>query len=42
MLVINTAGVYYFGWIEAVGGALKMLLVAGVTLILWIMAGTSK
>lgn len=42
MLVINTAGVHYFGWIEAVGGVLKMLLVAGVTLVLWIMAGTSE
>lgn len=42
MLVINTAGVHWFGWVEAVGGALKMLLVAGTTLVLWIMAGTGK
>lgn len=41
MLVINTAGVHWFGWIEAIGGGLKICLVAGVTLILWIMAGSS-
>lgn len=41
MLVINTAGVSYFGWIEAIGGVLKIILVIGTTMVLWIMAGSS-
>ena len=42
MLIINTAGVKYFGVIEAVGGGLKIILVAVTTLLLWIMAGERK
>lgn len=42
MFGINTAGVKYFGWVEAVGGILKILLVAMTTLLLWIMAGSSR
>lgn len=42
LLAINTVGVKLFGWIEAIGGVLKIILVAVTTLLLLIMAGQGK
>jgi amino acid transporter len=39
---INLVGVGTFGWIEAVGGILKITLVVGVTIVLYVMAATGK
>jgi amino acid transporter len=39
---INLVGVGTFGWIEAVGGMLKITLVVGVTIVLYVMAATGK
>ncbi|CAO2655112.1 Nn.00g101760.m01.CDS01 [Neocucurbitaria sp. VM-36] len=39
---INLVGVGIFGWIEAVGGILKIILVVGVTIVLYVMAAQGK
>ncbi|KAF1846862.1 uncharacterized protein K460DRAFT_362993 [Cucurbitaria berberidis CBS 394.84] len=36
---INLVGVGTFGWVEAVGGILKIVLVVGITIVLYVMAG---
>ena len=36
--VINLAGVKTYGWIETVGGVLKLALVLGISLFLYIIA----
>lgn len=42
MVGINLVGVGTFGWIEAVGGCLKIALVIGTTIVLYVMAADSK
>ena len=42
IVCINLVGVGTFGWIEAVGGILKILLVLGVTIVLYVMAAQGK
>jgi amino acid transporter len=39
---INLVGVATYGWIEAVGGMLKLMLVVGITIVLYVMAAESK
>lgn len=42
MLVINLFPVRVFGWIESIGGAIKIMLVVATTFALFAMAGDSK
>ena len=42
MLVINLLGISRFGWVEAIGGGLKVVLVLVTTLALYIMAGKGE
>ena len=42
IVAINLVGVGTFGWIEAVGGMLKILLVIGVTIVLYVMGAESE
>jgi amino acid transporter len=42
IVAINLVGVGTFGWIEAIGGILKILLVLGTTIVLYVMAAESK
>ena len=39
LLVINFAGVWYFGWIETLGGSLKICLVLGTAIFLYYVDG---
>ncbi|KAJ4393222.1 hypothetical protein N0V93_002430 [Gnomoniopsis smithogilvyi] len=41
-IIINFAGVKYFGWIETIGGMLKFLLMIGMTVALWVTAGENN
>ncbi|CAN9425235.1 unnamed protein product [Alternaria alternata] len=38
LVAINLVGVGTFGWIEAIGGALKIMLVVGSTIVLYVIA----
>lgn len=38
MVAINLVGVGTFGWIEAIGGILKIILIVGTTIVLYVMA----
>jgi amino acid transporter len=42
MLVINVCGVSTFGWIESIGGGLKISLVFTTTFALYVMAAKRK
>jgi amino acid transporter len=42
MVVINMVGVGTFGWIEAIGGILKLALVIGTTIVLYVIAAESE
>jgi amino acid transporter len=42
IVAINLVGVGTFGWIEAIGGILKICLVVGTTIVLYVMAAQSK
>jgi amino acid transporter len=44
LVAINLVGVGTFGWIEAIGGILKIMLVLGTTIVLYVIAAqrTSK
>jgi amino acid transporter len=42
IVAINLVGVGTFGWIEAISGILKIFLVVGTTIVLYVMASDSK
>jgi amino acid transporter len=42
IVAINLVGVGTFGWIEAISGILKIFLVVGMTIVLYVMAAESK
>jgi amino acid transporter len=42
MVAINMVGVGTFGWIEAIGGILKLALVIGTTIVLYVIAAESE
>ena len=42
MIAINMVGVGTFGWIEAIGGILKIALVIGTTIVLYVIAAESE
>jgi len=42
MLALNMCGVKYFGWVETVGGFLKVCLILGVSLVLCVIAGEAN
>lgn len=42
LVLINLFGVNVFGWIEAISGILKICLVVGITIVLYVMAAASK